>query len=93
MIDLDTNTAYISSLTSSKGDQLKWCKDNIWYKADCNGYEGLSEYVTSRLLEKSSLKSNEYVRYDLEQIKYKDRIFKGCKAKNFLNKNNQLITL
>ena len=25
---------------SSKGNQLKWQKDNIWYKADNTGYEG-----------------------------------------------------
>ena len=41
---------------TSKGDQLKWKIDDRWYKADYMGYEGLVEYVVSRLLEKSSLK-------------------------------------
>ena len=27
---------------SSKGNQLKWEKDGIWYKADYTGYEGLA---------------------------------------------------
>ena len=40
---------------SSKGNQLKWLNKNIWYKADYTGYEGLSEYIVSRLLQKSSL--------------------------------------
>ena len=48
---------------SSKGNQLKWENEGIWYKADYMGYEGLVEYVVSRLLEKSSLKQEEYVLY------------------------------
>ena len=40
---------------SSKGNQLKWKRDGIWYKADYTGYEGLAECVVSYLLSKSSL--------------------------------------
>ncbi len=32
---------------SSKGNQLKWKKDGIWYKSDYTGYEGLAEYLIS----------------------------------------------
>ena len=28
---------------SSKGNQLKWENEGIWYKADYTGYEGLVE--------------------------------------------------
>ena len=48
---------------SSKGNQLKWLKDDIWYKADYTGYEGLAEYVISGLLRFSDLKPEEYVHY------------------------------
>ena len=46
---------------SSKGNQLKWEKEGIWYKADYTGYEGLSEYIVSALLKHSSLQPQEYV--------------------------------
>ena len=55
---------------SSKGNQLKWENEGIWYKADYTGYEGLVEYMISHLLKKSSLAENEFVCYDLEEIKY-----------------------
>lgn len=35
---------------SSKGNQLKWENNGIWYKADYTGYEGLAEYMISHLL-------------------------------------------
>jgi hypothetical protein len=47
------------------------------------GYEGLSEYVISKLLAFSNLEDNEYVDYSLETIKYKDKIFNGCKSIDF----------
>ena len=55
---------------SSKGNQLKWENEGIWYKADYTGYEGLVEYMISHLLKKSSLAENAFVCYDLEKIKY-----------------------
>lgn len=53
---------------SSKGNQLKFERDGIWYKADYTGYEGLAEYVVSHLLMKSSLDASEFVTYDQEEI-------------------------
>ena len=51
---------------SSKGNQLKWENDGIWYKADYAGYEGLAEYMISNLLQKSSLLPEEYAVYQTE---------------------------
>lgn len=45
---------------SSKGNQLKWENEGIWYKADYTGYEGLVEYMISHLIKKSSLAENEF---------------------------------
>lgn len=78
---------------SSKGNQLKWYRDLVWYKADYTGYEGLSEFVISRLLSKSSLKKSEFVLYDTEKIQYKRTSFNGVKSGNFLADGYQLITL
>lgn len=93
MINLDSDKILNTEISSSKGDQLKWFNNNVWYKADKNGYEGLSEYVISKLLKKTSLDKNEYVDYELESIKYKNQIFNGCKSNNFLNDNESIITL
>lgn len=68
---------------SSKGNQLKWENEGIWYKADYTGYEGLVEYMISHLLKKSSLAENEFVCYDLEEIKYGTVIYNGVKSPDF----------
>ena len=70
---------------SSKGNQLKWQNDNYWYKADYADYEGLVEYVVSKLLSKSNLKPVEYVDYELEKIKYKRNTFYGVRSEGFLS--------
>ncbi|MBR0090313.1 MAG: hypothetical protein IJP92_01290 [Lachnospiraceae bacterium] len=78
---------------SSKGNQLKWRDGDIWYKADYAGYEGLSEYLVSHLLRHSDLQPEEYTLYELEEISYGSRIFRGVRSKNFLPEGWQLITL
>jgi hypothetical protein len=78
---------------SSKGNQLKWCSNGIWYKSDYTGYEGLSEYVVSELLKHSNLSSDEFVEYETEEIQYEYVTYKGCKSYNFLPKGWTLITL
>ena len=93
MVELYEDNLKLFDRHSSKGNQLKWEKDNIWYKADYTGYEGLAEYIISQLLKKSTLAPNEYVIYELEQIKYKRQIFNGAKSTNFLKDDWQIITL
>lgn len=78
---------------SSKGNQLKWENEGIWYKADYSGYEGLSEYISSNLLKHSTLNEEEYVLYELEQIKYKTTTYNGVRCNDFLVKDWQIITL
>ena len=93
MIELFEQDIRTNDRQSSKGNQLKWENDGIWYKADYTGYEGLAEYVISHLLQKSSLFEEEYVLYDLEQIKYKSTAYNGVRSRNFLNDGWQIITL
>lgn len=78
---------------SSKGNQFKWCKGANWYKLDYTGYEGLAEYTVSGILSFSNLEKAEYVPYHTEQMNYKDKLFLGCKSKNFLPDGWKLITL
>ncbi len=93
MVELFEKDLIETENRSSKGNQLKWRNGDMWYKADYTGYEGLSEYVISHLLKKTSLKSEEFLLYDLEDIRYKSAIFHGVKSKNFLEPGWQLITL
>ncbi|MBP3239515.1 MAG: hypothetical protein J6M92_03105 [Oribacterium sp.] len=93
MIELFSENLYEQGRQSSKGNQLKWNRDGYWYKADYTGYEGLSEYVVSKLLTYSNIHSEEFVLYDTEQIHYKNRDYLGCKSKDFLEGSGQLITL
>lgn len=93
MIEVFENQLKQESRHSSKGNQLKWEKDGIWYKADYTGYEGLAEYVVSRLLEYSSLSEEEFLKYELEEMRYRTQIYRGVRSKNMLTDDWQIITL
>ncbi len=93
MIELFENQLKQFDRHSSKGNQLKWENAGIWYKADYTGYEGLAEFVISRLLKYSNLDETEYIEYEIEEIKYKNQIFLGAKSKDMLEDDWQIITL
>lgn len=93
MVTLFEQDVKTADRQSSKGNQLKWIRKGIWYKADYTGYEGLSEYIISNLLIKSSLKPEEYVLYGTENICYGTAVFHGCESADFLKEGEQLITL
>ena len=93
MIELFEQNIRTNDRQSSKGNQLKWENEGIWYKADYTGYEGLAEYMISHLLKKPTLTENEFVCYNLEKIKYGTVIYNGVKSKNFLSEDWQIITL
>lgn len=93
MVELFEQQAANIDRHSSKGNQLKWRDGDTWYKADYMGYEGLAEYVISQLLRKTSLRPEEYVLYELQEIGYRDTRFHGVSSANFLKEGEQLITL
>lgn len=93
MIELFENKQKFTEIRSSKGNQLKWERNNIWYKADYIGYEGLAESVISKLLNYSSLNKKEYVSYETIEISYKNQVFNGAESINFLTGSWQIITL
>ena len=72
MIELFEQNIKTNDRQSSKGNQLKWENNGIWYKSDFTGYEGLSEYVISHLLDFSNLRKDEFILYKPIEIKYKN---------------------
>lgn len=93
MISLFEQEMQMPNRQSSKGNQLKWYSGKKWYKADYTGYEGLSEYIVSQLLQMSTLSQEEYVLYDTVKIHYSEVIYTGCQSDHFLRRHWQLITL
>ena len=91
MIDLTGLQVIRSQDSSSKGNQFKWFKDGIWYKADYLGYEGLAEVVASDILRYSNF--DRYCEYQPEKIKFNDEVYSGCKSEDFLYKGETLMTL
>ena len=51
-INLDNYSLIDTKSASSKGNQQKWLVNDLWYKADHMGYEGLCEVIVSELLKK-----------------------------------------
>lgn len=92
MIDLSRLEPQETLNHTSKGNQLKWKCDGYWYKADHMGYEGLAETIVSAMLAKSTIKYP-FVVYEYSQIKYKDRVYSGCKSADFLAGGYDLIPL
>ena len=93
MVELFEQNIKTNTRQSSKGNQLKWENESIWYKADYTGYEGLAEYVISHLLKLTNLNEGEYVLYEPEQIKYKRQIYNGVRSRAFIDEDWQIITL
>lgn len=73
---------------TSEGTQIKYYKDGFWYKKDSRGKEGLTEYLVSKLLTFSDLQKDEYILYEQGEING----ISGCRSKNFLGKEDELIT-
>lgn len=76
---------------SSKGNQLKWEQDGWWYKVDEFGYESLAEVVVSHLLRKSNITNA--ANYEPVLIQYKERVYRGCRSRNFRGSREELIPL
>ena len=82
--------------TSSKGNQEKWLEDGYWYKLDQFGYEALAEVMTSKLLEFSNIEKETpftFVRYEMQIINLHGFERVACVSKNFLKKNQSIITV
>lgn len=76
---------------TSKGNQMKWYQDEVWYKADGFGYESLAESVVSRILRSSSI--SDFVEYEPVRIRYREKEYRGCCSNNFKKEQEEIITL
>lgn len=90
-IDISDISAMPSNATSSKGNQSKWHIDDYYLKKDTNGYEGLAEVLSGRILEKSN--ADAYVIYDFAQIIIMGESYTGCVSKEMKNAGEVLVPL
>ena len=76
---------------SANGVQSKYYNeyDNYWYKEDYLGTEGLSEYVSTLLLQGSGIS---HAKYTPCQFKNGLKTVIGCKSINFLSKEEDLVS-
>jgi len=70
----------------SLGMTSKYYMNGYWYKQNCNGYEGKSEYLCSLILKNSNI--NDFVEYEECFINGKA----GCRSKQFTHAGEQVIT-
>ena len=77
--------------STSKGNQIKWYKNNIYYKADTFGYEGLAEVVSCILAR--NIKNFNFVPYYECNILEDDVMYRGCYSKTFLDKGESFFSL
>lgn len=78
-----------SHISTSKGNQAKWCFGNTFIKADSMGYEGLAEVIVSGLCEYSNL---DYVKYEECVIRDGSRRSVGCCCQSFLKDESYVVS-
>lgn len=95
-IILKRSDVIISSGSSAKGNQPKWFKNNIYYKADTLGYEALSECLISRIIPDVLRYTQEklFIHHDCigEYVDAGAQVL-GCSSINFLGLNEVLIPI
>ena len=90
MINFDEESKRLISYATSKGNLPKWHIDDYWYKTDAFGYENLSECLISDLLKYSNIFN--YVEYNMVKGIYNSKVKNFSVSKDFLNKNDNLLT-
>ena len=90
MFDVNLDNEYLADIDgTSEGTQIKFHRDDYWYKLDSFGGEGIAEELCSKILTFSSLTDKEYVCYESGLINNS----KGCRSHNFLKNGEEFITL
>ena len=70
----------------SKGCQIKYCRNNYWYKIDNGCSEGKNEHIASIILKCTNLTN--YVYYESCEVNG----YRACRSYNFLNENEMFVT-
>lgn len=83
------NEYVLGDKSCSKGAQIKYFKDNMYFKIDSGNNEGFREYLVSLLLSYSNLYDEEYVFYEPCFINGR----RGCVSENFLLPEEEFISM
>ena len=75
---------------ASKGNQIKWRKDDTWVKCDMQGYEGLAEEFASKLLDCTDIP---HVRYHSCLIASGNSHLNGCYCKSIYRDGESFYSL
>ena len=86
MLNFTIEPKYLITSSGSFGAQVKYLKDNVYYKVDSVGNEGVSERLCSILLDCTDVP---HVKYEECYINNKH----GCISENFMGSNDMLMTL
>ncbi len=76
---------------TSKGNQPKWQKGSLWYKADHMGYEALAEILASEMLKRST--ATNFIVYEPVSIELDGKPTAGCVSHNFRAGHEVLVPL
>ncbi len=89
MINYNIDEKYtVFSDGTSDGTQDKFLKDNIWYKLDRFGKEGIAEYTASLILKSSDFAEKDFVWYTPCTINH----FPGCYSESFLKEGESFLS-
>lgn len=79
---------------TTKGNQIKWHRGNLWIKADSMGYESIAEYLSTIL--ESHIRGLKYVKYDLCTVKEtgtgKMKTYNCCVSESFLTGSEYIVS-
>lgn len=89
---LKVNVKGITGITAStsKGNQIKWRKGNLWIKADMQGYEGLAEEFASLVLDCTQIP---HVRYKTCLIETSQGKYRGCCSQTMYEKGDSFYSI
>lgn len=78
--------------STSKGNQKKWIKNNIYIKSDSLGYESVAEFVSSIFLSNITNLNYDFVFYKMCFIEENGNEYYGCYSENFLKNEEELFS-
>ena len=84
----------VETSTSSKGNQVKWCKNGKWLKSDFLGYEGLSEILSSWVALYTNLADFSPITHYYQCNVVEDSTTHiGCYSNSFLDESELCVTV
>lgn len=87
---VETKDRFIKSSTS-KGNQIKWVKDNKFLKADTLGYESIAEVLATEV--EMTIKGFNFVDYKSCNIKEGSLDYFGCVSDIFTKEDESVISI